>query len=376
MTSISLCMIVRDEAARLERCIASVRGVVDEIVVVDTGSRDDTVRIAERAGARVAHETWREDFSEARNASLALARSDWALVLDADERLSLSTSSPQAARAALETFAARQPRSLGRVLVRNFDGASELSRVAIARFLPLHAGAQFHGRIHEQVRLRNGEAPARVDTGLVIEHEGYSQEALRERGKLQRNIALLERWTREAPDDSYAWYQLGRTRSVGQDHEGALGDLQRALELSRDDEPWPVHAVEIAARSLQALGRVPQALELVEQACELAPERADTLFVRAGLLLELGEVAAARAGFRACLETPARSAATESWLGASSYAAAHNLGVISECSGQFAQARAWYERALEFAPEHEPSRERLAQLPRSAAGLPSAGSIG
>lgn len=376
MASISLCMIVRDEAAHLERCLTSVRGVVDEIVVVDTGSRDDTARIAERAGARVAHEAWRDDFAAARNASLALARSSWALVLDADERLELPAAGPQAARLALESFAERHPRSLGRVLVRNFDGARELSRVAIARFLPLHAGARFHGRIHEQVGLPGGEAVARADTGLAVQHDGYAPAVLHERGKLQRNIALLERWIRESPDDGYAWYQLGRTRSAGGDHEGALADLQRALELSGDDEPWPMHAVEIAARSLQALGRAQQALELVEQACALAPERADTLFLRAGLQLELGDVAAARAGFRACLEAPPSNSSTESWPGAGSYAAAHNLGVIAECSEQLAQARAWYEQALQFAPEHEPSIRGLARLERGGAGLPSAHSIG
>lgn len=376
MASISLCMIVRDEAARLERCLATVTGVVDEIVVVDTGSRDDTAALAARAGARVAHEPWREDFAAARNASLALARTDWALVLDADEQLILPTTGAVAAREALDAFAIRHSRTLGRVLVRNFDGPRELSRVAIARFLPLHAGAQFHGRIHEQVRLRDGGSVARADTGLVVAHDGYSQESLRVRRKLERNIALLERWTREAPDDGYAWYQLGRTRSAGDDHAGALADLERALGLSLDDEPWPVHAVEIAARSLQALGRARQALELVEQACALAPERADTLFLRSGLLLQLGDIDAARAGFRACLEAPPPSTATESWPGAGSWGAAHNLGVIAECSEQLAQARAWYERALEFAPDHEPSRQGLARLELDGAGLPRTRAIG
>src|SRR5258706_14100820 len=80
-------MIVKDEAARLPGCLDSVSGVVDEIVIVDTGSTDDSVALARARGARVERWTWRDDFSAARNESLRHARGDWALVLDADERL-------------------------------------------------------------------------------------------------------------------------------------------------------------------------------------------------------------------------------------------------------------------------------------------------
>ncbi len=85
MPTLSLSMIVKNEAAHLPRCLASVRDLVDEMVVVDTGSTDETVRIAESFGARVGHVPWTGDFSAARNASLKLCTGDWILVLDADE---------------------------------------------------------------------------------------------------------------------------------------------------------------------------------------------------------------------------------------------------------------------------------------------------
>ena len=84
---LSLNMIVRDEAERIEACLASVRDLVDEMVVVDTGSRDDTVQRAQAAGARVEQQSWPGDFAPARNAALELVTSDWVLVLDADEQL-------------------------------------------------------------------------------------------------------------------------------------------------------------------------------------------------------------------------------------------------------------------------------------------------
>ena len=87
MIRISLCLIARDEERFLPGCLASVSGVVDEIVLADTGSTDRTVEIARAAGATVVHHAWDEDFSAARNAALAAATGDWILLLDADERL-------------------------------------------------------------------------------------------------------------------------------------------------------------------------------------------------------------------------------------------------------------------------------------------------
>ena len=81
---LSLSMIVRNEAERLERCLASVAGFVDEMVVLDTGSSDATIAIAAGCGAVVHQLPWPGDFAPARNAALQHVRGDWVLVLDAD----------------------------------------------------------------------------------------------------------------------------------------------------------------------------------------------------------------------------------------------------------------------------------------------------
>jgi glycosyltransferase involved in cell wall biosynthesis len=86
--TLTLCLIARDEEALLPACLASVRGVVDQIIVADTGSTDRTAALALQAGAEVIDHPWQSDFSAARNAALSAATGDWILVLDADERLS------------------------------------------------------------------------------------------------------------------------------------------------------------------------------------------------------------------------------------------------------------------------------------------------
>ncbi len=85
--TISLCMIVKNEEKYLERCLKSVEGVVDEIIIVDTGSTDQTTKISEKFGAKILEYQWNDDFSSARNYSLKNAKCDWILVLDADEEL-------------------------------------------------------------------------------------------------------------------------------------------------------------------------------------------------------------------------------------------------------------------------------------------------
>ena len=85
--SLSAAIIVKDEADRLDACLTSLRGLVDEIVVVDTGSTDRSVAVAEQHGAVVAHEPWQGDFAVPRNRSLDLVTGDWVLYVDADEQV-------------------------------------------------------------------------------------------------------------------------------------------------------------------------------------------------------------------------------------------------------------------------------------------------
>ncbi|PKL75071.1 MAG: hypothetical protein CVV27_17270, partial [Candidatus Melainabacteria bacterium HGW-Melainabacteria-1] len=86
--SLSVCMIVRNEAPVLATALASIREIADEIIVVDTGSSDETMAIAAaEPKVRLSQLPWRNDFATARNASLDLASGDWILVLDADEEL-------------------------------------------------------------------------------------------------------------------------------------------------------------------------------------------------------------------------------------------------------------------------------------------------
>jgi tetratricopeptide (TPR) repeat protein len=359
----SACLIVRDEEARLAGALDSLNGVVDELCILDTGSRDRTLALARARADRVESFRWCEDFAAARNACLELATGDWVLVLDADERL---ITAPAAARTELERFAARHPACVGRVLVENVEEERVCGRARISRLLPNDGAHRYAGRVHEQiVRIdpAGPNEPARADIGLTLRHVGYQLEPAARQAKLQRNLALLERQLADTPGDGYLWFQLGRTRAQAGATQRALEDLERALAHCTDSDPWAIAALEEGAYALRALGRSAQGLALLEQVEAQWLNRADTCFLVALLALDTGDLERARAGFRRCLDLGAEPASgAESSTASATFAPAFNLGVISEGLGRLAEAREHYCAALRFHPAHEPSLEGLRRV--------------
>lgn len=184
-------MIVRDEAARIVRCLDSVRTLVDDVVVLDTGSRDDTAAIARAHGARVFFFDWCDDFSAARNAALDHSNADWNLVLDADEWIAAGSE-----RATLDAFM-EDGACIGVLSVTSeFDsqGRVESALQWLPRLLP--RGVRYAGRIHEQPVTN---LPRRR-IGLSLRHDGYRRDALAR--KHGRNDALLRRALAEYPGRS------------------------------------------------------------------------------------------------------------------------------------------------------------------------------
>jgi tetratricopeptide (TPR) repeat protein len=205
---ISACLIARDEEAMLPACLASLAGAVDEVIVVDTGSRDRTAEIAIEAGAKLVRFAWCDDFAAARNASLDAATGDWILILDADERLGKGAAVALRAAVRGATFdcamlplhdANRLDASLDDVL----SGAARLREPHhLPRLLRNCGGLRFTSAIHENVlpwlRAR-GMKVAFVAAPLI--HYGAIPAFREARNKSDRNVRLLEKACAEAGDD-------------------------------------------------------------------------------------------------------------------------------------------------------------------------------
>lgn len=175
--TVSLCMIVRDEEEFLAGCLESVAAAVDELCIVDTGSTDRTVAIAESFNARVRHLPWTEDFAAARNASLEMATGDRILVLDADERLAPGS-------AFQVRWLSWQPMDFGAIV--------QVESSPVLRFFRGDIGVRYVGRVHEQPTLPDGTVPSVDMSAIRIRHLGYEPDIVAARAKTARNLRLAE----------------------------------------------------------------------------------------------------------------------------------------------------------------------------------------
>lgn len=252
--TLALCMIVRDESHFLDDCLMSARPFVDEIVVADTGSTDNTPEIAARYADRVAGFTWVEDFSAARNFSLSLASSDWCLVLDADEviepegygaiRALLTDSGYDGymlthANYADEPGARRRRVEAGNLASR---GHQWVSYMPILRLFRRRESIFFEGSIHEVV---DQTIPSeRVQkTDILIHHYLHDNPQRPRRDRLRRYVSMMEKSLESRPDGRLSGILAASLLALGEDFESAAGHYMEAARLGYR----PIESLEGAA---------------------------------------------------------------------------------------------------------------------------------
>lgn len=217
---LSVCMIVRDEAAVLERCLDSLRGIHDELCIVDTGSRDTTAEIARSRGARVVSYTDCNgsdgrivDFAAARNAALAMATGDWVLQIDADEVLA-------AGHTRIRRHIADNAADVVTVRMLS-NGARWMS----GRLFRRVAGARYRSRVHEYLdHAGTSVADARISIENLQNKTGKESSS-------ERNIRLLALATQDEPDEARNFHYLGNEYRELQRFDEAIACYQTALRL-------------------------------------------------------------------------------------------------------------------------------------------------
>jgi len=331
-------MIARDEAAAIGRALESARPHVERMIVLDTGSADDTRAIARACGAEVHEFAWCDDFAAARNAALARSDARWNLVLDADEWIEGGVGALSA-----ETLPADRADVLGEVRIASrMDeaGATGLTQSWIVRVLP--HGVGYEGRIHEQP----ASSLPRVRLPLEVGHDGYTALNLARKGA--RNETLLMREIETAPQDPYLWFQLAKEHQArGREPQAALC-FTEALRLAPANVAWRHALVVRAMIALKADGRLAEALALADAEVANWSGSPDFYFVVGDLYLEAASQEPARAldhflpvaesAWKRCLEIGERPDLDGSVAGRGSHMAAHNLAVFYGTLGLSAQA--------------------------------------
>lgn len=349
---ISVCMIVRNESAQLSSALESVPEAYEKIVV-DTGSTDDTVRIAESLGARVFHFAWTDDFAAARNESVSHATGDYILILDADERFAEDASEQ------IEQFVREHPNEPGIVSIWNqIDG--EVHRTQMIRFFPRSPRFRFRGIVHEQ--LFNGSEPAdAVASQIGIMHLGYEKAVYEAQKKEERYLKLYNKQLKQEPRNGYLLYQIGKLHYSLQRYAEACEYLRLCVDLKEENRMYYPPMLVMYGYALKNLNRSAEAEALLTPFLTLYPSFPDLPFLLGLLAMDTMKVQDIERHFLRALEIGETSEfATVAGVG--SFKAAYNVGLFYELTGQTDKARTAYEIASSY--QYLPAVNRLNQLPR------------
>jgi len=353
MPRLSVCLIVKNEERHLPRCLASVRGLADELVVVDTGSTDKTIAIAEEHGATVHRVEWQDDFSLARNAAIEQASGDWILMLDADESIAARDHAMIRACMAQEAVHAvlvPQRHYLGsRSAVVGWvpgDGGYDEGRpyagyvdVECRRLFQNHAWLRFRHRVHEElVSIDPAIRLIEVRGGWVIHHYGKLDDAALLRAKGEAYLRIGRKKAADEPANPQAHYELGVQYAELDQPEPALAAFARALELAPGFRDAQFRVGLCSAR----LKRYDEALAAFDlSARTLPPHAAEIALAEGNVHRQRGDEAAAEAAFRRALE--ARPGFPPASI---------NLALICGRQDRIGEARDWLDGALEVSPMH------------------------
>ena len=344
-------MIVKNEEASLPQCLRSVKDVVDEMVILDTGSSDRTIAIANEFAARVYHFEWCNDFSAARNEALNYVQGQWVLVLDADEVL-MPEIVPQVKQAiAFE-------RNIVINLVRKEVGAAQSPYSLVSRLFRNHPEIRFsrpyHATVDDSVQTLLQREPQWQVISLstvAIEHYGYQPGAIKGLDKFTRARQAMEGYLKNHPNDAYVCSKLGALYiQINQVSEG-IELLERGLRATPVEAPVLYELHYHLANAYTRLKNLESAVEHYQAAIQqpiLLSLKLGAYNNLGNLLLGVGDLSNAKKAYETTLKIDP------------SFAAGHNnLGMTLKALGQFEQAIASYQKAIQLNPDYADAYQSL-----------------
>jgi glycosyltransferase involved in cell wall biosynthesis len=344
-------MIVKNEAASLPKCLGSVKNIVDEIVVLDTGSTDNTVEIAQQFGAQVYRYQWCDDFSAARNEALKCVTGDWILVLDADEALAPEIVPYLQEAISRETYLLIN-------LVRQEIGAEQSPYSLVSRLFRNHPDISFsrpyHALIDDSVSLILSQEP-HWQIGylpqIAILHAGYQKSTITAQNKFAKAQAAMEGFLARNPTDPYVCSKIGALYVQ-------KGKISEGVELLKRGLASKLVNVQILYELHYHLGIAYTRLQNLQAAfnhyqaaigVEIYPPLKLGAYNNLGNLLKLsGDVVAAKKVYATTVEIDP------------DFAPGHyNLGMTLKALGNFTDAIAAYQKAIQLNPKYAEAYQNL-----------------
>lgn len=349
--NLSLCMIVKNEAATLPKCLSSVKNIVDEIVVLDTGSSDHTPEIATAYGAKVHHFKWNNNFSTARNEALKYVTGDWILVLDADETLT-----PEIVPQIRSTIQSKEYLLIN--LVRHEVGAEQSPYSLVSRLFRNHPEIRFtrpyHALVDDSVAAILTKEPhwqIGYLQGVAILHKGYQKSAIAENNKHAKAQAAMEQFIAANPYDPYVCSKLGALYVEA-------GKINQGIELLKRGVRTSEENYEILYELHYHLGIAYSRLKNPQQASvhyQAAIKLPIYPILKLGAYNNLGNLLKAAGDLK-----NARKAYQTTLKIDPNFASGHyNLGMTLKALGLFTDAIACYQKAIKLNPSYAEAYQNL-----------------
>ena len=363
-------MIVKNEEASLPQALSSVKEVVDEMIILDTGSTDRTAEIAKEFGASVYHFEWCNDFSAARNEALKYVQGQWVLVLDADEVLTPEIV-PEMKQAIKSNSLGDSSASRHVVinLVRQEVGASQSPYSLVSRLFRNHPKIRFSRPYHAMVDDSVQELLQREPRWQVVSlspvailHYGYQPEAIAALDKYTRARTAMEGFLATHPNDAYVCSKLGALYiQINQLTEG-IELLKRGLTSTQVEAPVLFELHYHLGNAYTRLKNLNSAVEHYKAAIRqpLLPQLKLGAYNNLGnLLLSAGDLTTAKTAYETTLKIDP------------SFAAGHNnLGMTLKALGQLEEAIASYQKAIQLNPNYADAYQNLAVVLLKIGKLP------
>jgi GT2 family glycosyltransferase/tetratricopeptide (TPR) repeat protein len=355
---LSLCMIVRDSAKTLPACLESIRPWVDEMVIVDTGSVDETPRIVESFGGRLFHFPWCDDFSAARNESISHARGEWVFWMDSDDTI------PPACGCGLDALVEQDidPEVLGFVAQVHCPGGeedgesdpdSDVTVVDHVKLFRNRSDLRFDGRIHEQILPAIRAAGGQVAwTDLYVVHSGSDHSREGQDRKRERDLRILKLELAERPDHPFTLFNLGMTYVDGSQFAEGADFLRRSIAVSGPDESHLRKAYALLVYAEMRLNHNQEAQVICRQGRELFPADAELRFREGVLLHDLGRLDEAVSAYHDVLEGSEERHFSSVDRGLAGFKARQNLAVAYGDMGRLDEAERQWRQVVSEMPDY------------------------
>ncbi|MEN6371794.1 MAG: tetratricopeptide repeat protein [Armatimonadota bacterium] len=356
--NLSLCMIVKNEEEYLRGCLESVKDIVDEIVIVDTGSIDTTVKIAKSYGAKVCSYPWNDSFADARNNAIEHATGEWILVLDADERL--DENSKETLLNAIKNPAV----DAYELLFYNHNRADSEADVFVHPTCRLYRNKpeyRYKGRVHEMIVPSIEAAEGTIKRlEAKVHHYGYQPEVMVKRNKHERYIRLLKADLAENPGDAHCLYNLAAAYSSYGDMKNALKYFDQASKLVNTKQDFYAAATFCGlVNTLCSLNDPETALAAAERAESMNIHHPQLCLCRGNALLLMKRYEEAIHWFKSALETGQNITITGD-MAALGYKTYYGMASAYSALGDYTKAVQFGEKAVTENPNHALSHELLA----------------